>query len=269
VRSSAVPIERVVSADCTPIAVERVGAGEPLVLVHGATVDRGSWRVLVPLLAERFECWVVDRRGRGDSGDAAAYDPQREVEDLQAVFAHVGRPLDLFGHSSGAVLALEAAHRSPTVRRLVLYEPPMRVDGAGPPGSGDFLPRLEALLAAGDRAGAVRAFYLAGPGITEEQLARMETGRSWPATVAMAHTIPYDVRTVAAFNFDRTRVAQVRQPTLILYGSASPPRDHRVAEALRETLPEARVVTLEGQGHRAMATAPDLLAKAVTEFLAG
>lgn len=261
------PLEKVVSADGTPIAAERVGAGPPVVLVHGATVDRRSWRSVVPRLAEQFECSVVDRRGRGDSGDAPDYDPEREVEDLLALFDRVGGPLDLVGHSSGAVLALEVARRAPAVRRLVLYEPPMRV-GAAPPSGGDLLARIEAQLALGDRAGAVRAFYRAGPGMTDEQLARIETGRSWPGTVAIAHTIAYDVRLVEAFRYDRARLAEVRQPTLLLVGEASGPRDHRTGRVLGETLPNAKVVELPGQGHRAMATAPELLARQVLAFLA-
>lgn len=262
------PLEKVTSADGTPIAVERVGAGEPLVLVHGATVDRTSWRALVPLLAEQFECWAVDRRGRGDSGDAPTYAPDREVEDLLAVFDRVGRPLDLFGHSSGGVLALETARHTDAVRRLALYEPPLRVDGAPPPAQDPFLDQIEAHLAAGDRAEAVRTFYRAGPGITEEQLARMEVGRSWPTMLAIAHTIPYDVRVVGAFNYDRARVAAVHQPTLLLVGGASPARDHRTAATLRDTLSDARVVGLPDQSHRAMATVPELLARELTAFLA-
>lgn len=258
----------VTSADGTPIVVERVGAGEPLVMVHGAAVDRSVWRAVAPALAERFELWLVARRGRGGSGDAAAYDPEREVEDLRAVFERVGRPLGLFGHSSGAVLALEAARRSGLVRRLVLYEPPMAVDGTrrgDEPGGPKA--RVEALLAAGDRAGAVRTFYRLGPRVGEEALARMEAGRSWPVVLALAHTLPYDMAVVGAFGFDPDRLAQVRQPTLLLVGGASSPWDHRVAEALAGALPSARVVVLPEQGHRAMATAPELLAGEVAAFL--
>jgi pimeloyl-ACP methyl ester carboxylesterase len=262
-----VPLERVTSADGTPIAVERAGEGPPLVLVHGATVDRSSWRGLVPLLTERFACWLVDRRGRGESSDTAPYDPEREVEDLLAVFDRVGQPLDLFGHSSGAVLALEAARRSTPVRHLALYEPPMRLDPAPPGGAGSFLERIEAHLAAGDRAEAVRAFYRGGPGISDEQLARMEAGRSWPTTVAIAHTMPYDVRLVGRYGVVADHLRDLTLPTLLLVGEASPPRDHRLADALISILPAARVVRLPGQGHRAMATAPDLLAQELSAFL--
>lgn len=235
-------------------------------LVHGATVDRGSWRALVPHLAERVECWLVDRRGRGDSGDAADYDPEREVEDLLAVFERVGRSVDLFGHSSGAVLALEAARRSTALRRLALYEPPMR-PGPTPPAAGALLDRIEAHLAGCDPAEAVRAFYRGGPGLTEEQLARTEAGRAWPATVAIAHTIPYDVRLVGGYGAISDELSALVQPMLLLVGEASPPRDHRTAEALASILPNARVVRLPGQGHRAMASAPELLARKLLAFL--
>jgi pimeloyl-ACP methyl ester carboxylesterase len=259
-------LERIASADGTTIVVERTGSGRPILLIHGATVDRGSWRALLPHLAGRHEVWAMDRRGRSDSGGAAVYAPEREVEDVLAVLARIGQPVDVFGHSSGAVLALEVAGRSDALHRLVLYEPPLSADGAGPPAG--LRAGVAAALAAGDRAEAVRVFYRAGPGITEEGLVRLEAGRAWPSTVAIADTILEDIDLVATFAFDARRIAELRVPTLLLLGERTPARDHRLAAALLAALRDGRLVELPGEGHRAMATAPEMVAQHLLAFLA-
>ena len=68
------------------------------------------------LLSSDFSVFVPDRRGRPLSPHP--YDPghtvDKEVQDLQALFTRSGTPF-LFGLSSGAVIALETARRSPLI----------------------------------------------------------------------------------------------------------------------------------------------------------
>ncbi|MFE0640651.1 alpha/beta fold hydrolase [Streptomyces sp. NPDC058877] len=66
---------------------------------------------LADLLSEHFTVFTYDRRGRGDSGDGPSYDVRHEAEDLDALIERAGGEAVLFGMSSGAVLALEAAAR--------------------------------------------------------------------------------------------------------------------------------------------------------------
>ena len=126
-------MEQIISQDGTQIGYERSGAGSPLVLVHGGTADHTRWAPVLPALNRHFSVYAIDRRGRGASGDAAAYTLEREFEDVTAVIEAIGGPVDLLGHSFGAVCALAAATRTPGVRRLVLYEPlPTGVAGSIP-----------------------------------------------------------------------------------------------------------------------------------------
>ncbi len=152
-------METVTSRDGTPIAYERTGEGPPLVMVHGMTSTHRSWELL-PKLREHFTVYAMERRGRGESGDAADYSLDREVEDVVALVDSIGEgPVDLLGHSHGAILVLEAAlRRAERVRRLVLYE------GSLPFPEGTELYRSEALdavrerLGAGDEEGALLTF---------------------------------------------------------------------------------------------------------------
>jgi pimeloyl-ACP methyl ester carboxylesterase len=146
------------SPDGCWIACERTGAGPPLVLVHGTTGTMRRWAPVLPLLESRFTVYAIDRRGRGASGDTAPYAMEREFEDVAAVVDDIGEPCHLLGHSFGAICALEAACRTPNLRKLVLYEPPIPTPGhdAFEPAA---LERLQHLLDAGDPEGVLTVFF--------------------------------------------------------------------------------------------------------------
>jgi pimeloyl-ACP methyl ester carboxylesterase len=98
--------DHVTSADGTRIAFDRLGEGGPVVVVSGMFCDRQTTRQLAERLAERLSVINYDRRGRGESGDTAPYAVQREIEDLGALIAELGGSASVYGHSSGAGLAL-------------------------------------------------------------------------------------------------------------------------------------------------------------------
>jgi pimeloyl-ACP methyl ester carboxylesterase len=120
----------VLSRDGTAIAFDKSGVGPPLILVDGALCYRASGpsRSLAALLAEHFTVFTYDRRGRGESGDTAPYAVEREVDDIEALIEEAGGSAYVYGVSSGAALALEAANRGLAIEKLALYEAPFIVD---------------------------------------------------------------------------------------------------------------------------------------------
>src|SRR5438874_5151768 len=102
-------MNKIRSKDGTTIAFDQLGQGPAVILVCGGSVDRSSNAPLAALLAQHFTVFNYDRRGRGDSGDRAPYAVAREVEDLDAVIGAAGGSACVYGTSSGAALALEAA----------------------------------------------------------------------------------------------------------------------------------------------------------------
>ena len=150
-------MERINSSDGTAISYRRGGAGPPLLLVHGTTADHRSWAQVTPLLAEQCTVYALDRRGRGESGDAADYSLGREAEDIAAVIEAIGRPVCLLGHSYGALCCLEAALLTDRIARLILYEPGLAGDiPLYPPGVPE---RMQALIDAGDLEAAMLALF--------------------------------------------------------------------------------------------------------------
>jgi pimeloyl-ACP methyl ester carboxylesterase len=259
-------MEYATSKDGTRIAYERQGSGPPLVLVHGTTGTGKRWAPVVPLLANRFTLYCVDRRGRGESGDAPSYSFERECEDVAAVVDAIGEPVNLLGHSFGAICSLEAALQTTRLRRLVLYEPPMPTPGMQvfPPGS---MERMQELLDAGDREAVLTVFFREVNGMPPAEFEKYRASPAWPTRISLAHTLPREMRAVDAHRFDASRFASMVTPTLLLLGGESPPYFGAAVEAIANALPDARVRVLPGQRHVAMDTAPQLFADEVRAFL--
>jgi pimeloyl-ACP methyl ester carboxylesterase len=117
----------IISHDGTTIAFGRFGQGPTLILVDGAlhyrAFDQGDVR-LADQLAQHFSVFRYDRRGRGGT-DTPPYDIQREIEDIEALIDAAGGQAYVFGHSSGAVLAMEATIELPgKIKQLAMYGAP-------------------------------------------------------------------------------------------------------------------------------------------------
>ena len=260
------------SSDGTTIAFDRSGEGPAVILVGGAFQHRAfdpAMAELAALLAPRFTVLHYDRRGRGDSGDTPPYAVEREVEDIAALVEAAGGSASLFGSSSGAALALDAARSGLPILRLALYEPPFLVDDSHPPLPEDYLERLTELVAAGRRGDAVALFMTKAADLPDEVVAGMRQTPTWPGFESVAHTLPYDAAvmgdTVNGDPASLARWASVTAPALVLDGGESPAWAGAAARALVEILPDARRRTLAGQTH---AVAPEVLAPVLDEFFA-
>lgn len=261
------PIETVHSKDGTVIAFERLGQGPPLVMVHGSTVDRTRWGRIVSALAERFSLFLVDRRGRGQSGDGPVYAIEREFEDVVAVLEATPSPAALLGHSYGAICSLQAARLTSRIAKMVLYEPPLPLPGRGPPFPPDLGRRLESLLARNDRVALVEGFLREVMRMGDREIARLRRSSSWPVHVGAAHTIPRELMTASSYQFRAEEFASVRVPTLFVLGGRSPVAMQEATRTAAGALPGSQIAILPGQGHVAMATGPEAFLDAVVPFL--
>jgi pimeloyl-ACP methyl ester carboxylesterase len=170
-------METVKSADGTVIAYDRTGDGPPLIVSVGAFCTRHTF-VAPGELTQRFTVVTYDRRGRGDSGDTQPFALEREYQDLAAVAAATGpQPPFVFGHSSGAAIALRAAAAGLPVAGLVAYEAPFLNEDSPRP-SADPAERIRELVGEGRRSEAV-AFWMSDVvGMPTEMLAQMD-GAPW------------------------------------------------------------------------------------------
>src|SRR5438876_7181889 len=173
-------MNQVISKDGTAIAFDRSGKGPAVILVTGALTTRADWASLAASLSPHFSVFAYDRRGRGESGDTAPYAVEREVEDLDALINEAGGSAFVFGHSSGAVLALEAARLLPTkITKLAVYEPPFIIDDSHPPAPQDYAPHLMELVSSGRRGEAVE-YFMTQVGAPADMVAQMRQSPMWP-----------------------------------------------------------------------------------------
>ena len=248
----------VMSTDGTPIAFDQSGQGPAIILAAGATATRLAEASLAAALAPHFTVFAYDRRGRGDSGDRAPYAVESEVEDIEALITEAGGSAFVFGHSSGAVLALEAARLLPTkITKLAVYEPPFIIDASRPPA-----PQVE--------------YFMTVVGTPAEMVAQMRQSPMWPGLEAVANTLAYDGMimgdTQRGDPLPLRKWTAVTVPTLVMDGTVFLGRGEshvflrHGADELANILPDAQRRTLEGQDH---GPADDVLAPALKAFFLG
>ncbi len=249
-------METVVSNDGTKIAFDRSGEGPALILVLGAFNDHTAGTGLAEALKSHFTVYNYDRRGKGESGDAPRYTVEREIEDLDALILRAGGRALVFGHSSGAVLALRAAAYGLDITKLGLYEPPPAGARAG-----DIEPELTEFISAGRRGDAVELFQTEAIGMPAELVARLRNAPFRPALEKIAQTLVYESDILKSL--PTGLIPSIRIPTLILYGEKSSGVMWQNAKTLADALPKGRSIQLKGQTHEIV---PAVVAPVLKEF---
>ena len=258
-------MKTVTSKDGTTIAFDKSGQGPAVVLVCGGSVDHHSNDSLAALLAKNFSVYNYHRRGRGDSGDTQPYAVQREIEDIEAVVDAAGGSAYIYGSSSGAALAMEAARALPgKITKVALWEPPYILDpNMRPPA--DTAKTFHDLVAAGKRSEAAEHFMAKVVGMPPDFVAYAKSQPWWAAQEALAHTLEYDATVMGDYSLPEKRIAEVKVPTIVINGSASMPFFQSSGDAMVKLLPKGQRHTLEGQQHN---VDPAALAQALLEFFA-
>ena len=256
------------SADGTAIGYQRIGTGPAVVLLHGAGQSSANLMRLARALSGAFRVYVPDRRGRGRSGPYGEFHGLRtEIEDLSALLDACGASR-LFGLSSGAVIAIEAALVRPDITKLALYEPPLTFDGVV---HGEWAPQYQRQLTAGkpgaalmtvlkataDRTSLIRWIPQRPLGATLDFAIRRTADRPTPDGVMspreLIPTLPYDAQTVNGAAGALERFGRLSCEVLLLGGSRSARNLTASLDGLSQVLPDARRAVLHGTGH----TAPD------------
>jgi pimeloyl-ACP methyl ester carboxylesterase len=259
-------METTKSADGTVIAYDLSGVGPPLIVTLGAFCDRKTF-VPPDSLTSVFTVCTYDRRGRGDSGDTQPYSAGLEIADLAAVIeaaraAAAGERAFVFGHSSGAALALRAAAAGGPAAAVVAYEAPFVIPGTREqPENPDA--RIRELVAAGRRGDAVRFWMTDVIGVPAQVVTTMEGSPTWPGLEALAHTLPYDLALTGDQGIPVDVLARITVPVLVLGGANSPDWFRRTVRETAAAIPGARLVTLAGQDHGAP---PEVITPVLTEF---
>ena len=260
-------MQTITSADGTTIAFEQTGSGPPLVLVYGNGDVHDFWELagVRPALAEQFTVYVIERRGRGESGDSPTYTLEREAEDVAAVVDAIDEPVTLLGHSGGALYSLEAALRADDLHNLILYEPPIGVRDHDL-GIEEGIAAMRTLLDDGEKEQALVLFLQEVAELTSDEVDELRASPGWQDTVDATDVLPRELQAIASYEFDPARFADMTTPTLLLSGSESPLLYQDATETVSDALPNVQIATFEGHAHMAMQTAKDRFIDEVLVF---
>ena len=256
------------------LALDDVGRGDPLILLHGIATDRHIWDLVVPELAAERRVVTLDLPGFGGSA------PVGEDFDLEHVAERIvhgltGRgihgPLDLVGHSLGGGIAITLAANHPRlVRRLVLV---------APAGLRPFPATVSNVLAAA--ADAVLAARRGAVSLTEVWWGRKlllsltaADGAELPPTLARqlveasatAQRTPAALATITSADL-RPMLAQLRMPLGVIWGELDRTVPIRALEEVVKARPDAAVARIRAAGHVPMVECPERFVAALQPLI--
>jgi len=239
------------------------GRGRAILVLHGGMGDVTSWSRVTDLLRDRFRVVRLTRR-QYQLDVPRKVTMADEVAQVREVAATLERPV-LVGHSSGAVLALEALVADPDLYAgAVLYEPPIVLDE---PLGGAKLAPARAAIAAGKPGQALRIFLRdvvrTGPLLAAVAGLALTAKPEWAGRVERQLD---DNDAIDALGNRLSAYGKIDLPVLLLAGDKSPAHLGERLDALRRTLPDASRLTMHGQGHNAERTAPARVAEAIARF---
>lgn len=230
------------------------GQGErPVLAVHCMLGSSNIWGPVFEPLADQITATAFDLPGHGKSADRVSADVDYQTLATRIAASFIDRPVDLIGHSFGAVVALRIAAAAPeAIRTLTLIEPVLFSPVAQTPLGQAQLARqaeFDALFDAGDIETAARLFmkdWGAGtpwddlpPKYRDQFLAQMPI----VAEVSRANfTDPAQIIRPEAME-------GIDAPVMLVYGTESPPSVAEVCEAIAARLPDVGVASVPGAGH--------------------
>ena len=239
------------------------GAGEPLVVLHGAYMNIPTMGAIIPQLAKTHKVYAVELQGHGRTTDIdrpITYPAM--ADDVAAFMDAVGVPkADVFGYSMGAAVGLQLAIRHPAkVNKLVAASVSYDLKG--------WQPEFTAMI----------------PQMTVEMILGMPFAADYKKLAPNPDGFPALVRKLIALEKEpmawEAQVKAVKAPVLIIAGDADVVTlEHTVAlfrllgggvmGDMGKPLPASRLAILPATSHTAVITQADLLHALIEPFLKG
>jgi pimeloyl-ACP methyl ester carboxylesterase len=248
------------------------GRGEPVVLLHGHSLDLRVWDDLAAaLLGSGYRVIRYDQRGHGRSASpAAGYRLGDHAADLGGLLRHLDAvPAHVVGLSKGGAIALEVALRDPGAVRSLILVAPLVPDFPLSPELTDSFRKLARAIRADGVQPAILAQWLQHPLIASAhalpgQRERVETmllefpGGDYLAT---SRDAPDREWTVVE------RLGELAAPTLVVSGERDIPDFAAMASLVAERVPGCALEIVPGCGHLVPLERPEALAAAILAFL--
>ena len=233
------------------------GHGDPTVLLHGSLVDRRTWDMVRPGLAQSLTVLVYDRRGHGESTGPPREHPVRDdAGDLAGLLEAIDLfPVHLIAHSyAGAVALRLAMDRPEMVRSLTIHEPMffgvLEDDPATAPEAdrlAEGVRSMRSLVRDGHPDLAVRE-VMDSLSTEEGGWSRLPTGVQ-QGLLRLADRWAEELGDPESTHPDPTAFTDLLIPVLLTTGERSPPFLQRIVAGTAARLRNATLRTLPGVGH--------------------
>jgi pimeloyl-ACP methyl ester carboxylesterase len=228
------------------------------------------WDPVVPYFDE-YATVMPQRPGFGTCLDDPAETTASEILEREAKYVRAlvdtieGDPI-LFGHSYGALTAVEVATDA-DVAAVVAYEPAVLPDDYR--SEADLAHRMDALIEAGHRREAVKRYIgqVLHPDGIDDLDAWLAEWPAWPDCVELAEEVVRMNRAVEQYRLPDH--LDVDAPVLVLTGTDGPDFLRESARGVHVSLPYSRLVEFDGVSHSGPGEAPALIAAEVQSFLRG
>jgi pimeloyl-ACP methyl ester carboxylesterase len=259
--------EGIADVNGTHLYYELAGSGDPLVLIHGNTLDTRMWDDQFEPLARRYQVIRYDMRGYGKSALPTA-DSYAPADDLMALLRHLRLgSAHILGQSRGGAVAIDFALTYPeatdtlTVVDTVLRGFQWKAFGTS----------LSEIHSAGKTSGieaarqrwlddAMFAPALEKPRVATRlrQMVADYSGWLWINSDTIRLLDPPSIQQLDTINI----------PTLVIVGERDLPDFHEIAEILHHRIPHASKVVMQGVGHMSNMEDPERFNDIVLGFLA-
>jgi pimeloyl-ACP methyl ester carboxylesterase len=261
--ADAQPAGQRVSVNGMQMYYEVSGAGEPLVVLHGAYMNIPTMGAIVPMLAKTHKVYAVELQGHGRTTDIARpITYQNLADDVAAFMDAVGlAKADVFGYSMGAVTGLQLAIRHPAkVNKLVLASGAYDVEG--------WQPEFKAMI----------------PTMTPDMLNGTPLPAEYRKLAPNPNGFPELARKLIALEKEpmawEAEVKALKTPVLIIAGDADVATLEHSVKLFRllgggamgdmgKPLAASRLAVLPATSHTAVITQSDLLYAFIEPFLKG
>lgn len=240
----------------------------PALALHCMMGHAGTWAPVAQALGDQIALSGFDFPGHGG---AAPFDPAAGLDyttlSTRMAGAMISRPVDLIGHSFGALVALRLALRAPeAVRTLTLIEPVLFAAARGAPGWADIRAegdRLHALMEAGDQEEAARGFMALWGGMPGWDLMPAPVRAQFTAQVALVEATGPDVYEDRGGLLAEGGLEALDLPVMLIAGERSPPVVGDIHAALAARLPDVGRAEVPDAGHMLPVTHPEVLANLI------
>lgn len=271
----------ITTRDGTQLRYKELGAGRPVVLIHGWPLSADSWDpVMIALADAGLRAIAYDRRGFGRSDHAAVgYDYDTFVDDLADLVAALDLSSDIglagFSMGGGEVARYLSRHAGTGVSRVALIGsvvPFMLKTQDNPDGVPQAtFDQMTAGMQKDHRhffTGFFKDFY--GDGWVRSAVSQEEKDWAWGQAMQAAKWAILGAAKAFATTDFRPDLAYFNVPTLVIHGTddRTVPID-ATARAVARAVPDARLIEYEGEAHGIFATQTERLSRDLVAFFAG